>query len=118
MRGEKLSQIRLRWQQQHGEIAAIYHVASERASLFDKPAKVGIQLRGSTRDVDGWNIGISQSSDAEFGRLPRHALYPIRPCIDVTMPARLVAQFPNVDLKDRNTGCVKGEETRAIQLFV
>jgi hypothetical protein len=116
MPGEELAQIGLGWEQQHGEVAPIQNMAIEGMSLLDEPAKIGIQLRCSTRDIDRRNIGLSESSDALFCRFSGHAFSAVRSRIDMTVPTGLIAEFADIDLKDCDPGGAKREQADVVEL--
>jgi len=90
-------------------------MAVESVSLFDQPAKIRIQLRCPACDIDRRNIGLRESCDTLFRRFAGHAFGPVRPRIDMAMPAGLIAELADIDLKDRDPGSTKREESDAIQ---
>src|SRR5262249_29654236 len=104
MSGQKLAEIRLRRQEEHGQVTTVHDMASQRSRLFDEPSKVGIQFRRPARNIDGWNIGLRQRLHAQLSCVARHALGPLRSCIDMTMLAGLVAELSNIDLKHCDPG--------------
>ena len=104
---QKLSEISLRGQEQHAQIAAVHDMAAEPSRLFNDPAELGVQLRRAAGDVHGRNIGLAQDSDTGFSGVARHTLLPVRARVHMAMPARLVAQLPDIDLKDGNAGGVE-----------
>jgi len=116
MPGEELAQIGLRWEQQHGEVAPIQHMATEGTSLLDEPAKVRVQFRCPTREIDRGNIGLSESLDALLSRFSGHAFASVRSRIDMTVPTGLIAEFADIDLKDRDPGGAKRKQTDLIEV--
>jgi hypothetical protein len=46
-----------------------------------------------------------EKTKASDHRVTAHDLAPIGTCIHVTVPARLVAEFPNVDLEHGDFAC-------------
>src|SRR5262245_55469517 len=111
MAGQKLAQIRLRRQEEDGQVAAVHDMASQPSRLFDQPSKIGIQFRCPAGDIDCWNIGLREGLDAKLSRVARHALDPLRSRINMTMLAGLVAELPDIDLKHGDPGCPQREET-------
>src|SRR4029078_11225549 len=111
MSGQKFGQVGLRRQQQHGKVAPVHDMTLQSARLFDQPTEVGIKLRCASSDIERWNVGLCQGLKAELRRYARHAFRPVRTRIDVAMPADLIAELSNVDLKDSNAGRPKWMET-------
>ena len=109
MPGEELCQVRLGREEQHRQVTSIHHVATQCPALFNQPAKIGVEFRCSTRDIDRRNIGLSESADALLCRFAGHAFGAVRSCIDMTMSACLIAELADIDLKDCDPGGAKRE---------
>jgi hypothetical protein len=45
-----------------------------------------------------------------------HLLRPVQPCIDVAVPAGLITEFADVDLKNGDTGGMQRAESDSIEL--
>lgn len=116
MASKELCQIRLRREEQDGQVTSIHHVATERPALFDQPAKVRIEFWGSPRNVDGGNVGLRQSLDTALRRFPGHTLGPIGPRINVTVATGLIAELADIDLKDGDPGGTKRAQADVIEL--
>ena len=116
MLGEEFCQVRLRWKEQDRQVTAIHHVATQCRDLFNEPAKIGVEFRCAARDIDRWNIGLSERPDALRSRFAGHALSTVRPRIDVTMSAGLVAELADIDLKDGDPSGAKREQTNVLEL--
>ena len=116
MLGEEFCQVRLGGEEQHRQVTSIHHVTTQRPALFDQPAKVGVEFRCPTRDIDRRNIGLRESLDALLCRFAGHAFGAVRPRIDVTMSACLIAELADIDLKDGDPGGAKREQADAIEL--
>ena len=116
MLGEKLCQVCLGRKEQHRQVTAIHHMAIQCPALFDQPTKIGVEFWRSTRDIDRRNIGLSERAGAVLSCFAGHALGAIRPRIDMTMSAYLIAELANIDLKDGNPGGAKREQPNAIEL--
>jgi hypothetical protein len=54
--------------------------------------------------------------DALLCRFTGHVFGPVRPRIDMAVPADLIAQFADIDLKDRDSGGAKREQADSIEL--
>ena len=91
-------------------------MATQCPALFDQPAEVGVELGCAARDIDRGNIGPSESVDALLCRFFGHALSPVRPRIDMTMPTGLIAELADIDLKDGNSSGTKRKQTDVIEL--
>ena len=116
MLGEELCQVRLGREEQDRQVTPIQHMATERTSLLDKPTKVRVQFRCPTRDIDRRNIGLSESPDALLCRFSGHAFGAVRSRIDVTVPAGLIAELADIDLKDCDPGGAKRKQADSIEL--
>jgi len=75
-------------------------MSAERGALLDQPSKAGVELGGTARDVDDGDRETPEHIDTLLGGFPRHDLGAVRASIDVAMPTRLIAELPDVDLKD------------------
>ena len=93
-------------------------MATQCPALFNQPAKVGVEFRCSTRDIDRWNIGLSESPYALLCRFSGHAFGSVRPCIDVTVTTGLIAEFADIDLKDGDPGGAKRQQADVIELHL
>jgi hypothetical protein len=113
---EELCQVRLGREEQHRQVTSIHHVATQCPALLDEPTKVRVQFRGSTRDIDRRNIGLSESPDALLCRFSGHAFGSVRSRIDMTVPTSLIAEFAHIDLKDRDPGGAKRKQADLIEL--
>jgi hypothetical protein len=68
---------------------------------------VRIEFWRASGDVDSGDSSLSENLDAEFGDLSGHDLAAVGTGIDVAVPAGLIAEFADVDLKDGDAGCAK-----------
>jgi hypothetical protein len=109
--GQKFRQASLRRKEQDAQIAAVHDMATQDLGLFDQPAEIRVEFRRAARDIHGGNVGVRQSSDAEFRRLAPHLFFSIRPRINMAMLAGLIAELADVDLKHRDAGGSKRHET-------
>jgi hypothetical protein len=91
-------------------------MATQCPALFNQPAKIGVEFRCATRDIDRRNIGLSESADALLRRVTGHLFGPVRSRIDMAVPAGLIAELADIDLKDRDVGGVKREQADSIEL--
>jgi hypothetical protein len=83
---------------QYREITPIDNVTAQSARLLNQPTKLRIHFRGTTRDVQGWNLRLGQHLDDSFRNLARHAFPSTGTSIDMTMSAGLITQLADVDL--------------------
>ncbi len=104
---QEFRKIRLRWHEQHSEVAPIHDMPTERAGTFDQPSKIGIELRGASGEIDGRDIGPGQCRQTLFSCFGRHALPTIRAGIDVAVTAGLVTDSPDVELEGGDAGGVE-----------
>ena len=111
-----LRQVRLRREEQNRQVTSIHHMATQCPALFNQPAKVGIEFRCPPRNIDCRNIGLSERAYALLCRFAGHVFCPVRPRIDMTVPAGLIAELADIDLKDRDPGSAKRKQTDAIEL--
>ena len=111
--GEERGQILLRCQLEDRQVASIHHVAAAGAALCHEPAEVGVQLGRPARDVDGWNRRLLQRFETQHHRLAGHDLAAIRAGVDVTVTARLVAEFADIDLENLNPSWLQRPLPRA-----
>src|SRR5688572_32611634 len=86
-------------------------------ALFNQPAKIGVEFRRATRDIDYGNVGLSKRADAVLRRFSGHVFRPVRPRIDMTVAAGLIAELADIDLKDRDSGRAKREQPDSIELL-
>src|ERR1039457_937717 len=99
-------------------------MAPERLALLHEPTEVRVELGCAACDVDHGNIGGLQRRHRQLRDLSRHHFATVRAGIDVTMPARLVAQLPDVELKDRGAGprpmgtSQRREEAAALRIWI
>ena len=91
-------------------------MATQCPALFNQPAKIGVEFRCATRDIDRRNIGLSECADALLCRFTGHVFGPVRPRIDMAVPTDLIAEFADIDLKDRDPGGAKREQADSIEL--
>ena len=101
---EEVGEIGMRLEQQDAQIAAIHHVAPERAGAFHYPAEARIQLGCAAGDVHDRDIGLFQGGHAQLGGLARHLLGAVGPGIDMAMAAGLVAELADIDLEHTDAG--------------
>ena len=113
---EEFCQVRLRWKEQDRQVTSIHHMATQCPALFNQPAKTGVEFRCAARDIDRWNIGLSECADALRSRFASHALSTVRSRIDVTMSACLVAELTDIDLKDCDPGGAKRQQADGLKL--
>src|SRR5262245_54965829 len=118
MPGEELCQVRLRWKEENSQVTSIHHMATQCSALFNQPATISVKFRCTTRDIDRWNIGLSERTNALLCRFAGHVFGPIRPRIDMAVPTNLIAEFANIDLKDRDPGGAKREQADSIELHL
>ena len=85
---------------QNRQVAAVHDVPPERCALLDQPAKMRIELWGTTCDVHARDRASAKGFDALSGCLTRHDLGSIGACIYVAVTAGLVAELAHVDLHD------------------
>ncbi len=72
---------------------------------LDQPTKVGVHLRSAAGDIHGLHRGQArQSIDTLVGGLGAHDFGARRRGVDVAVPAGLIAELANVDLKDGEPG--------------
>ena len=69
-----------------------------------------IEFRRASGDVNSRDSGVSEDLDAEFGDLFGHDLAAIGTGIDVAVPAGLITEFADIDLKHGDAGCAKRRE--------
>jgi len=116
MLGEELRQVRLGWEEQDRRVTSIHHMSTKGSALFDQPAKVGVKFRSPTRDIDCRNISFLEGLDALLCRFSGHTFGPIGPGIDMAVPAGLIAELADIDLKDCDSCGAKGGQADPIEL--
>src|SRR5436309_13970571 len=87
-------------------------VTAEASRLFDQPSEIRVYFRSSSGDVHGRYVGLCQSLNTGLSRLARHDLEAIRACVHVTVPAGLIAELADVDLKNRDAGGIERVQAR------
>src|SRR5436309_9489151 len=93
-------------------------VTAEASRLFDQPSEIRVYFRSSSGDVHGRYVGLCQSLNTGLSRLARHDLEAIRACVYVTVPAGLIAELADVDLKNGDAGGIERVQAgRAHALF-
>jgi hypothetical protein len=107
MFGQELRQIRESRCGENRQVASIDNPSAQLAGLRDQPAEVGIHFRGAASDVERFDVGPGEDTQADCGRLAGHALTAVRSGIDVAMPTRLVANFADVNLQNTNADCLQ-----------
>jgi len=84
-------------------------MSTKGSALFDQPAKVGVKFRSPTRDIDCRNISFLEGLDALLCRFSGHTFGPIGPGIDMAVPAGLIAELADIDLKDCDSCGARGD---------
>ncbi len=118
MPGEELCQVRLGRKQQDRQVTAIHHMATQCPALFNQPTKIGVEFRRSACDIDGLNIRLGESANALLRRFAGHVFRPVRPRIDMAVPAGLIAELADIDLKHCDPGSAKRKQADVIELRV
>jgi hypothetical protein len=98
---EPCGQVREAGQEKDGQVASVDDVLAPGHALLDQVAKVGIQLRRASGDVDGVRGRPIQGAQTQFNSFAVHVLGgAIGTGVDVAVPAGHVAQPADVDLED------------------
>ncbi len=106
--GEKTRGVFLAGLEEHGQVAAVDDLLSEASRAADQLSEMGVQLRRAAGQIDGLDAGTRrQEFEDPIDRAPRHDLASSGARFDMAVMTRLVAELPNVDLKD--LGGVPGE---------
>src|SRR5262249_49974633 len=97
--GEKLGEILLAGDFEHGEIAAIHHAHAHGARRAYQSAKVRVEFRRAAGDVEVRQALSRKESKHRVDHLARHFLAAVRAGIDVAVHAGLVAAIADIDLE-------------------
>ncbi len=118
MASEKFPQVGLRGDQQHGEVAAIHHLPSESAGLFDQPTEPGVEFWRSSCDVYSWDVGLGQSLNTLLRCLQGHGLGTIRAGVHMAVTTSLVTELADIDLKDAYSCRTERVEAGSMELRI
>ena len=100
MRGQEFRQVFEPPGEQDRQVASVDHSGSELAGLLDQPAEVRIHLGRSARDIhEGYPTPLDRIEAIPHGS-PGHGFAAIRTCINVAVAASLIAELPDIDLKN------------------
>jgi hypothetical protein len=97
--GEKGGEILLSRLLEHRQIAAVHHVQAHLTRARYQLAKMRIELRRASCDIQGLNVRIFEKCDDVLYSLALHLFGAGRSCIDVTVHAALIAAIADVDLE-------------------
>src|SRR5918996_2670890 len=79
----------------------------ESPGLLHDPTKMRIEFRRASGDVNSRDGSVLEDIDTQFGDLSGHDFSAVGTGIDMAVPAGLITEFADVDLKHGDAGCAK-----------
>ena len=85
-------------------------------TLIHQIAEIGVELRGSSREINRVGISAVEGGEAGVHGFPTHDLAPtVRTCIDMAVAAGHVAELAKIDLEDLDSTRGEGHASLSLQ---
>ena len=100
MAREEVDRVLLAGLEEHGQVAAVDHLAAEPMRAGDEVPELVVQLRGAAGEVEGGDVRVAlQQPEHAVGDVPLHHLGALRAGLHVAVVAGQVAAPPDVHLE-------------------
>ena len=115
MLGEERRNPKVVGQARDGEIAPVDDPAAEGGAGRDDAGEIRMQLRRAAGDVERGDGTLDEHPEARVDDVRRHRLGTVRPRVDMTVPAGLIALLADVDLEHVDPGGDEREEPGPVE---